>query len=124
MISFGPAIYHEPDGTFRASCTSCRFRVDATCTYTRQERRIIPDVSNTPAWCEMREGMLRDAADMANGVTHRVARWSGRKTDEPREVFRGIPSDAAHRFRAIVSQARRGAVILLDGDREIERHDC
>lgn len=65
MRSFGPAIYHE-DGAFRASCNHCTFRVHVTCTHTNPSR-FIPDPSHTPDWCEMKEGMLRDAAEATAG---------------------------------------------------------
>jgi hypothetical protein len=122
MRSFGPSVFHEPDGTFRASCNSCIFRTNATCTHVRPSRGI-PDPSHTPEWCEMRAGMLRDAADMHNGVTHYVMRWSGRKTDEPREVFAGIPSEAHRKMRLIGRDLKRGAVYVVDAwDKEVARH--
>ena len=71
MRSFGPAVHHEKDGTFRPSCNPCIFRRwnDAgqahSCSHVKPER-IIPDTSNTPEWCEMRDGMLRDAQEMAD----------------------------------------------------------
>jgi hypothetical protein len=122
MRSFGPSVVREDDGTFRASCSYCTFRENRTCSYVRPSQEI-PDPSNTPEWCEMREGMLRDAADMHNGVTHYVMRWSGRKTDEPREVFAGIPSEAHRQMRLIGRDMKRGAVYVVDAwDKEVARY--
>ncbi len=67
--SFGPAVEHQPDGTFSASCTYCIFRVHHTCTHADPSRQL-PDPSLTPEWCPMLESMLRDVQDMAHGVTH------------------------------------------------------
>lgn len=60
--TFGPAIIHEEDGTLRASCSWCQFRIHVACTYGRNQRTI-PDPSNTPEWCEMRESMIRDVVE-------------------------------------------------------------
>lgn len=60
--SFGPAVYHGEDGSLRPSCLWCVFRIGGACTHVKPSREI-PDTDNTPDWCEMREGMLRDAAD-------------------------------------------------------------
>jgi len=57
--SFGPAVVHEPDGTFRASCTWCHFRIHTSCTH-KKPPQTIPDPANTPDWCDMRAGMLAD----------------------------------------------------------------
>ena len=63
--SFGPIVYHNPDGSFRPSCMGCVFRTfDDRCNHNAPLRRI-PDPKNTPDWCEMREDMLRDARDAA-----------------------------------------------------------
>lgn len=59
--SFGPVVYHEKDGSLRASCSWCTFRVHVTCTHVRPSRHI-PDPKNTPDWCEMKSDMLRDVA--------------------------------------------------------------
>lgn len=66
MRAFGPAVYHEPDNSFRASCTPCVFRIGNACTHVSPARPI-PDPSNTPDWCEMKAGMLADAKAMAGG---------------------------------------------------------
>lgn len=58
--TFGPAIEHLKDGTFRAHCTWCAFRVGSGCTHVNPARQI-PDPGNTPEWCEMREDMLQEA---------------------------------------------------------------
>ena len=60
--TFGPAVHHEEDGTFRASCTWCHFRVHTHCTF-EQPSRVIPDSNNTPDWCQMKADMLRDAKE-------------------------------------------------------------
>jgi hypothetical protein len=124
MISFGPSIYHEKDGSFRASCNSCRFLITygkSMCRY-RNPMEHVPDPSNTPDWCEMRDDMLRDAADMANDVRHYVMRWSGRKLDEPRTVFVGIPSEAHRKMRLIGRDIKRGSVFIRDSvGNEIDR---
>lgn len=62
--SFGPTLTHGDDGSFQASCTWCAFRVNVSCTH-KKPARIIPDPEHTPEWCEMREGMLRDVAEVA-----------------------------------------------------------
>ena len=60
--SFGPAVIHEKDGTFRAVCTYCHFRIHTTCTHV-EPSRLLPDPDGeTPDWCEMKVDMLRDAA--------------------------------------------------------------
>lgn len=61
--SFGPVVQHEPDGSLRALCTWCAFRVGAACTYVKPSR-VLLDPENTPEWCELREDMLRDARAM------------------------------------------------------------
>lgn len=65
LRTFGPAVYHEPDGTFRAVCTYCMLRIGNKCTYSDHRRvvrgREIPDVTETPDWCAMREEMIADA---------------------------------------------------------------
>lgn len=62
----------------------------------------------------MKAGAIRDASDMANGVTHYVIRWSGRKSDDPREIYAGIPSEAHRQFRLASRDAKRGTVHLED----------
>ncbi len=61
--SFGPIVQQEPDGSLRAHCSWCCFRVGDTCTHVRPSRRI-PDSENTPEWCEMRAQMLADVANI------------------------------------------------------------
>ena len=59
--TFGPTVVHNPaDGSFRAHCTWCTFRVGDACTHVTPIRRM-SDSENTPDWCVMRAGMLRDA---------------------------------------------------------------
>ena len=58
--SFGPAVMYTDDGSIRVFCDWCVFRMGTHCTHVRPSRTI-PDIKNTPEWCEMREGMLRDA---------------------------------------------------------------
>lgn len=60
LRTFGPAVYHEPDGTFRPVCTYCVLRTGNSCTYTDHQREI-PDVTETPEWCAMRDDMIDDA---------------------------------------------------------------
>ena len=62
--TFGPVIEHLKDGSLRALCTWCAFRVGSTCTHVNPSRQI-PDPENTPDWCEMREDMIQDAKKMA-----------------------------------------------------------
>lgn len=121
MRSFGPVVVMKPDSTEidRAHCNYCIFRQYRNGAHNcdhkdRTNPRPIPDASNTPDWCEMKEGALRDASDMANEVTHYVMRWSGRKSDEPREIYAGIPSEAARQFRLASRDAKRGTVQLED----------
>lgn len=61
--TFGPVVEHMKDGSFRAICTRCAFRVGGSCTHVSPSRRLA-DPENTPDWCEMREGMLADAKQM------------------------------------------------------------
>ena len=61
--SFGPIVIYKDDGCFRASCDWCVFRIHTRCTHVSPSRTI-PDIEHTPEWCEMREGMLRDAEKM------------------------------------------------------------
>lgn len=125
MRSFGPSVFHEQGGTFRPSCHSCTFLVrygKDMCRYVNP-MRAIPDPNNTPEWCQMRDLMIRDARDIAAGIEHKVFRWSGRKTDDPRIVFCGIPSDAARQFRLAAREVRRGMVRLVDEHgQELARH--
>lgn len=68
--SFGPNVEHNDDGTLRATCNWCCFRVGSACTHVKPTRQI-PDPSDTPDWCEMKAGMLRDVAEMvAKGKNH------------------------------------------------------
>jgi hypothetical protein len=71
----------------------------------------------------MRAGAMQDARDMAHGVEHKVFRWSGRRTDEPRVIYSGIPSDASRQFRLASRDAKRGTVSLVGSSgEEIARH--
>ena len=63
--TFGPVIERMKDGTFRALCTWCAFRVGNACPHVKPSRRMA-DSENTPEWCEMREDMIRDAKQMAD----------------------------------------------------------
>lgn len=118
MRSFGP-IVRQTEGCddFHASCDWCMFRTyrngSQMCRYVDPLREI-PDPANTPEWCSMREGSLRDARDMAAGIEHKVFRWSGRRTDDPRVIFCGIPSEASRQFRLAVRSVKRGTVRLTD----------
>lgn len=64
----------------------------------------------------MKAGAIRDSLDMAMGVNHRVWRWSGRRSDDPRVVYEGIPSEARRQFRLAARDAKRGTVSLFDED--------
>lgn len=125
MRSFGPSVFCEPDGTFRPSCHSCTFLVlygKDMCRHVNP-MRAVPDPSNTPEWCAMRAPMLRDAKDMASGVEHKVFRWSGRRSDDPRIIYCGIPSEASRQFRLASRDAKRGTVRLVDEHgHELARH--
>lgn len=61
--TFGPIVQREPDGSLRALCTWCVFRVGNGCTHVKPSRTL-PDPENTPEWCELREDMLRDTAEL------------------------------------------------------------
>ena len=65
LISFGPAVHHEPDGSFIAVCTYCHFRIFTTCTHVKPSRELPDRGVETPDWCEMKSGMLRDAEEAA-----------------------------------------------------------
>ena len=70
----------------------------------------------------MLKGTMQDARDAAAGIKHYVMRWSGRKTDEPREVYAGIPSDAAWKMRLIGGSLKPGSVYVVDRQgREVDR---
>jgi len=120
MRSFGPAVIHAPNATQieRVSCSYCMFRnphnSGDACTYKdRSNPTPIPDPKNTPDWCEMKAGAVRDATDTINGVVHYVIRWSSKgKTGEGREVYEGIPSEAMRQFRLATRNAKRGAIEL------------
>ncbi len=127
MRSFGPSVYHNEDGSFRASCGSCIFLTPQgttnMCRYRQRQMQEVLDPRNTPDWCEMRDGMLQDAKDMAAGIEHKVVRWSGRRTDEPRVIFHGIPSEAERQFRLAARDAKRGTVQLMNERfEEVMRH--
>jgi hypothetical protein len=64
--TFGPAVVHEKDGTFRPVCTYCFLRVGQHCTEKQGESQEIPDTENTPEWCKYREPMLADAKEAAH----------------------------------------------------------
>ena len=122
--SFGPAVYTDPatKALMRATCGMCMFRNwrggDHACTYPENMAlrdmpyRPIENTSDTPDWCKMKAGAIRDATDMAKGFEHYVVRWSGRKTDVPREIYAGIPSEADRQFRLASRDAKRGTVQL------------
>ena len=123
MRSFGPTVTVNPatNAVEKVSCSYCIFRTwrdgSHACSHVdRTAPRYIDgnDPASTPDWCEMKAGAIRDATDMATGVEHYVVRWSGRKTDEPREIFGGIPSEAERQFRLASRDARRGTVQLED----------
>jgi hypothetical protein len=119
--AFGPVVTVNPSthAVEKVSCSWCIFRSAAHdagyyCSHMRGPRRKIPDIEATPDWCEMKAGSIRDAVDMSRGTHHYVMRWSGRRTDQPREVYCGIPSEAARAFRLISRSAKRGTVRLED----------
>lgn len=116
--SFGPAIIvdAETNEIKRIHCHWCIFNrprgKSRVCDHA-EAREIEPEL--TPDWCKMKQDALRDARDIIAGVKFRVIRWSGRKTDEPRELYAGIPSEAARHFRIAARDAKRGTVRLEDG---------
>ena len=73
--SFGPAIISSlsEESSPRATCSWCVFRIGGSCTH-KSPSKIIPDPGNTPEWCDMLEGMLRDAKEAEHA----------RKTPSPR----------------------------------------
>lgn len=64
--TFGPTIERCKDGSFRALCTWCAFRVGDTCTYVKPSRRM-SDPENTPEWCEMLDDMMQEAKNAVEG---------------------------------------------------------
>jgi hypothetical protein len=119
--SFGPVVIVDPktNEITRIHCHWCVFNayssIGKACSYIdRSNPRKIDDPDQTPDWCEMKAGNIRDTHDMVNNVRHFVMRWSGRKTDLPREVYSGIPSEAARQFRRAARDAKRGTVRLED----------
>jgi hypothetical protein len=124
--SFGPVVVVNPDtlSVERVHCNWCIFRRwhsqgEACDHMDRRFPKPIPDPGDTPEWCEMKAGAIRDSLDMASGVTQRVWRWSGRRTDEPRQIYAGIPSEAHRQFRLASRDAKRGTVTLIDADGEV-----
>lgn len=66
-LTFGPSVILS-DGVMRPFCTWCVFRIGCSCTHVTPARNI-PDPSNTPEWCEMRDSMIRDAeAELRNNA--------------------------------------------------------
>lgn len=67
--TMGPVVIQD-EGTdvFEAKCYhsrfDCAFRIGDTCTFTKPSRKI-EGLPLTPDWCEMKEGALRDAREMA-----------------------------------------------------------
>ena len=121
--SFGPVVVVNPktNEVERVHCNWCIFRVWRHSSHAcdHMDSRFpssIPDPNSTPDWCEMKAAGVRDALDMANGVTHRVWRWSGRSTDAPRMIYEGIPSEALRQFKLASRAAKRGTVWLRDAD--------
>lgn len=119
--SFGPVVIVDPktNKIDRIHCNWCIFNhfrlAGRVCNHIdRSNPRKIDDPNQTPDWCQMKTGNIRDTLDMVNGVTHFVIRWSGRKTDEPREIYSGIPSEASRQFRLASRDAKRGTVRLED----------
>lgn len=64
--SFGPIIHHEEDGSFRASCDWCIFRIGSVCTFEKPSRPLPRPPQPTPEWCQMLDSMMRDAMAMVN----------------------------------------------------------
>ena len=119
--AFGPVVVVNPKTSEieRVHCNWCIFRTwrdgVCACRYADDNApRPIPDPGATPDWCEMKAGAIRDATDMAKGVTHRVYRWSGRRIDNQRVIFEGIPSEAKRQFNLAARDAKRGTVSLFD----------
>ena len=120
MRSFGPVVVLNPatSEVERVNCNYCIFREHRNlvhvCSHVdrKNPRPMNPD--ETPDWCEMKADAIRDAQDMNRGTKHFVMRWSGRKSDEPREIYAGIPSEAARQFRLASRDAKRGTVQLED----------
>ena len=70
LRSFGTAV-REVDGKFVGTCEYCTFRthlsgrpeIDACREKQAEAPRPIPNVQDTPEWCPMLAGMLRDVAE-------------------------------------------------------------
>lgn len=119
--SFGPVVIVDPKTKEITSvhCHWCIFNdyrpAGRVCSHqNRSNPKPLDDPKNTPDWCQMKAGNIRDTLDMVNDVRHYVVRWSGRKTDEPREIYAGIPSEAARQFKLTARDAKRGTVQLED----------
>jgi hypothetical protein len=119
--SFGPVVIVDPktNDITRIHCHFCIFNdyrpSGRVCSHVdRSNPRQIDNPDETPDWCQMKADAIRDTLDMVNGVEHTVVRWSGRKTADPRDVFTGIPSEAARQFRLASRKAKRGSVWLED----------
>ena len=119
--SFGPVVIVDPktNEIDRIHCHWCIFNdfrpAGRVCSHIdRSNPRKIDDPNDTPDWCGMKASNIRDTMDIVNGVKHYVMRWSGRKTDESRQVYSGIPSEAERQFRLTSRDAKRGTVVLED----------
>lgn len=117
--SFGPVVVVDPstNEVDRVHCHWCIFNdyrpTGRVCSHIhRSNPRKIEDPDETPDWCKMKAGNIQDTLDMVRGVSHSVVRWSGRRTDEPRVIYEGIPSEAERQFRIASGYAKRGTVVL------------
>lgn len=121
--SFGPVVIVDPKTKeiTRIHCNWCIFNdfrpSGRVCRHVDSSNPLkIEDPEQTPNWCQMKAANIRDTMDLVNKVSHTVVRWSGRKTDLPRTIYSGIPSEAARQFRLAFRDAKRGTVRLEDAN--------
>lgn len=119
--SFGPIVRQEPSANeliLVATCGGCIMRKTnggiETCTHHRHDKRAIENPHETPEWCTLKAAALADATDMINGTEHKIWRWSGMKTHQPRVIFSGMPSEAAREYRRTYGEIRQGWISLIN----------
>jgi hypothetical protein len=104
--TFGPVIHHDKIvGDFTAACAYkghyCFLLVGRTCTDDRANPRKIPDVGETPDWCQYKAWMLADAREMADFARMGLDRMS---RPELLTLARKLPDE--HRPRPLTKTRR------------------
>jgi len=101
-----------------ASCEWCVCRQKSgdveKCTNIYHRDKVIENPAETPDWCKLKAAAIADATAMINGTEHKIVRWSGMKTQEPRVIFSDIPSEAAREYRRTHGEIKQGWIALID----------